>query len=517
VIAVRRRPPAGAGRHEAGPDRRWYGRLTVAAAVLALAARCWVVLNGEGLHALVGYDPGVYYGAADALVHGLIPYRDVLLLHPPGILLMLSPFAALGSVTSDPTGMAAARLAVILLGTLNAVLVTRIALRFSAVAAVTGGAFYALWPPVVVQETQTGLQPVSNTCLLLALLLLIRQGDRVTPRAQVLAGVAAGASAGVKIWGLLPLLILLGWQRLGTGWRAAARVAAGAGAALAAICLPFFLLAPGDMFRMVVVDQLARPRLRSVPAARVYHLSSVQLWLPDARTLPAAVAVAAIGVAALVALLLAWFEPQARVVAVLLVAQTALLLAGPSYFPAYAAFVVPAAALTLAVACARVASWLARRGRRPRIAGTGALAAAGVGLAAILVQVQVGPQRPFPGSQLGAAVASQRCVLSDTPMALILMNVLSRDLRNGCAVRLDVTGYSYEGRIALGPDGRLLERRQNPAWQREVLGYLTSGDAVILARPDTGLSSASRRAITRWPVAARVDGYTVYRRPGPPP
>ena len=153
----------------------WSVPTTAAVAAVAFVGRILVVLRGEGFHALAGYDQGVYY-VADAFVHGRRPYGGFLLLHPPGIMLFLSPFAALGSLTSDATGMAVARFAVILLGTLNAVLVTRIALRFGPVAAVVGGLFYALWIPVVVLETQTKLEPLGNTSLLLALWVLSTSG-----------------------------------------------------------------------------------------------------------------------------------------------------------------------------------------------------------------------------------------------------------------------------------------------------------------------------------------------------
>ena len=93
------------------------------------------------------------------------------------------------------------------------------------------------------------------------------------------------------------------------------------------------------------------------------------------------------------------------------------------------------------------------------------------------------------------------------------MNVLSRDLRNGCPLHPDVTGYTYEGELALGPQDQVLARRKNPAWQKQVLGYLTSGNAVLLARRrGTGLDRASMQTIRRWPVLARVDGYTLFAR-----
>jgi alpha-1,2-mannosyltransferase len=490
----------------------WSVLVTVAVAVVAFAARIGLVLRGGGFHALSGYDQGVYYAAADAFVHGRRPYDGFLLLHPPGVMLFLSPFAALGSVTHDSTGMAVARFAVILLGSLNAVLVARIALRFGLVAAIAGGLFYALWTPVVVLENQTKLEPFGNTCLLLALFGLLRQrGQPVSARTEVLAGSALGAGAGVKIWGVLPLVVVLGWQLLDRGWRSACKVAAGAAAAVTAICLPFFLMAPDTMFRMVVTDQLGRPPMHISLAARLYGLSSVDIWMSYSHR--SVIMAAAIGALAVTALLLAWRERSARVVVVLLLAQTGLLLLAPSYFPAYAGFVVPAAALTLGFASARVAVGLARRGRVLRIAGAGALSGAVVVAGAALVPIKVATGPPFFGPQLGVLASRERCVLSDTPIALIEMNVLSRDLSNGCKVRVDVTGYTYEGELGLGRNDQLLARKKNAAWQRQVLGYLTSGSAVLIARrKGTGLSRASLRAIARWPVLASIDGYTLFAR-----
>jgi alpha-1,2-mannosyltransferase len=500
---------------EYGPDRgaSWgFWGVPATAAVAAFAARILVVLRGDGFHALAGYDQGVYYAAADAFVHGRRPYGGFLLLHPPGIMLFLSPFAALGSVTSDATGMAVARFAVILLGTLNAILVTRIALRFGTVAAIVGGLFYALWVPVVVLETQTKLEPLGNTSVLLALLgLLRRRAQPISARAEVLAGAALGAGAGVKIWGVLPLLVVLGWQLLDRGWRSSCRVAAGAMAAVTAICLPFFLMAPDSMFRMVVTDQLNRPAMRIGVIPRLYGLTAVDIWMRYSQR--SVIIATAVGTLVLTAVVLTWYERSARVVVVLLVAQTALLLTAPSYFPAYTTFVIPAVALILAVASGRVALWLAPRARVLRIAGVGVLSATVVVGAVLLMPIKVGAGPPFDGTELGAVAGQERCVLSDTPIALIEMNVLSRDLRNGCKVRVDVTGYTYEGELALGPNDQVLARPKNAAWQKQVLSYLTSGNAVLLARQrGTGLSHASRRDIARWPVLAKIDGYTLFAR-----
>ena len=82
------------------PDRRAGVRLSHPPG----AARRWP----KGID---GYDDGVYYSAADAVVAGEAPYRDFVLLHPPGLIYLLTPFAALGPLVGDANGWATARVA----------------------------------------------------------------------------------------------------------------------------------------------------------------------------------------------------------------------------------------------------------------------------------------------------------------------------------------------------------------------------------------------------------------------
>ena len=58
---------------------------------VAFAARLVPLLRGGGLYAAGNYDDGVHYAAAMGLVHGLLPYRDFLFLHPPGIAVLARP------------------------------------------------------------------------------------------------------------------------------------------------------------------------------------------------------------------------------------------------------------------------------------------------------------------------------------------------------------------------------------------------------------------------------------------
>ena len=119
--------------------------LSVAVAATAFAVRLLMVLHGAGLGGMLSYDDGVYYSAATSLSWGRLPYRDFLLLHPPGIVVALAPFAAFGRLTSDLLGFEVARVGWMLIGALNAGLVVVAARRFGLVAAGAAGLFYALW------------------------------------------------------------------------------------------------------------------------------------------------------------------------------------------------------------------------------------------------------------------------------------------------------------------------------------------------------------------------------------
>lgn len=99
--------------------------------------------------------------------------------------------------------------------------------------------------------------------------------------------------------------------------------------------------------------------------------------------------------------------------------------------------------------------------------------------------------------------------MSDTPMALIELNALSRRLAAGCRNWIDVTGRTY------GPDrpvGEIPARLRNVRWQRDLTAYLRSGQAVIIARrTGTGVSGRTQQQISRDGVLVRADGQVVYR------
>lgn len=149
--------------------------VAVVVGLLAVAVRLRL-MGVTGLTGYGGYDDGVYYAASADLLHGLIPYRDVLLLHPPGIMLVLAPFLWLGEHTSDTVGFVTARVVFMVLGGLIAALIALFLSRWGAIPAWTGGLTYAVLFPAAYSERTTQLEPIGSLAMVLALVLVPRRG-----------------------------------------------------------------------------------------------------------------------------------------------------------------------------------------------------------------------------------------------------------------------------------------------------------------------------------------------------
>lgn len=496
--------------------------LTAVVVLVALASRQTLVAEAglDGLHA---YDDGVYYAGAAALVAGRVPYGDFLFLHPPGILVALSPFAALGALTSDVVGLAAARVAFWILGAVNAALLTRLAARYGLVPGAVAGLLYALWYPARYAERIPLLEPPGNTALLVALLLLTRGGPSVSRRAQALAGAALGFSVCVKAWMVVPLVVVLLWQLWTAGARAAVRVGVGAAVTAGLMVAPF--LPVGDrMFRMVVLDQLGRPVAETPLVERLLIIVGLSPLAEQAPPVVGQVALLFVGVVTVLAALAAVRQPYGRLHVALLAATVAVLVASPSVFHHYGTYAAVPLMMVLAAAAAEVADGVRRRCRQqgqpmaPKAWATGPAGVAVLGVSGLFVlnisMLPVDTGRDFPAGRLRPSVADRPCVVSDDPTVLAVLNVLSRDLRRGCPLLVDVTGLTYDRYAMKDAEGRAVPRPQNERWQGAILRYLTSGCALVVAREEeTGLSRATRSELAELPVLAGAGDYSVRARP----
>lgn len=502
------------------PEHRARRRLPVELLVVAVALIPrigFVLASSGGYRGSFEYDPAVYYASAASFLHGRLPYQDFLLLHPPGSMLALTPFAALGEVIGDHRGFAVAQLAFAVLGAVNAGLVARIArnLGFGVPAALLGGAFYALWPGAANAEYASRLEPLGNFCLLAGLLAYTAAERSPRRRWPVLCGLGFGLAVGVKIWWIAPLAVLLAWHLTAERRRRLLPVAAGAAAGMLLVLGPFFLAAPHAMFRMVVQDQIERPQPSGSFRERLTSLSGIGYM---ERNLPLGVQLAVIISTALViaALCVAAWRARGGPLFVLLALVTLIVLVrSPSYFPYYNDYMAPGLALTVAAATRQRARQAVAEQPRSRSRSSWAITAAvaAVVVAAVSfadIQLPRPVVKPYPAHELARGVRGAQCVMADSPMPLILLNVLSRDLRHGCRLWVDVTGWTYD-RYA-PPGNRQISRKYNARWQRYLTAYLLSGDRVTLFRAMfTGIGPRLHRIYVRLPITARSGTFSVRR------
>jgi alpha-1,2-mannosyltransferase len=488
-------------------NARWLLAAGLAAVFcVAVAARIIPLLRGGGLYALGNYDDGVHFAAAMGLVHGLLPYRDFLLLHPPGVVLVLAPFAWLAGLLGEPNAMLAARVCWMGLGGLNAVLCAMVLRPLGRIAAVLTGLMYALYFGAIYVEHTVLLEPPATTVLLLALVITRALGasEGLGTSRYVVAGLLLGLSPTLKIWGVLAVLIVAVSLACRRGLRGGLTVLLSAVASSAVVCFPFFLAAPRAMWQMVVVDQVGRRRGGWQPVQRVNDILGVSLWTEPPRLHLGTALMAGVLLASLVTCLL---RSELRLLAALFIGHVFLLAVTPMWFIHYAGVIAAPLVLVLGGGVAvmlqkveTVRSWLP--------AAVASLAAVAVLLSALPI-TQLRLSRPFPGRAAAAIVNDlPGCVVTDFPMTLIQMNLLRRNLERGCRFEVDLGGASYH--LNAGKE-KEMPRAHNDVWQAYAIQYLRTGNAAVIARfsPGAGFSHRTWKVVSGWPVLGHTGRYVI--------
>lgn len=179
----------------------------------------------------------------------------------------------------------------------------------------------------------------------------------------------------------------------------------------------------------------------------------------------------------------------------------------------YAALTSYALALVIGVACGKLAAALPARGGTT--AGLSVVLMAGMLAVSLPNEIQTtAPTPPLAGLRHAAADV-RGCVLSDSNAILAAMNVLSRDMAEGCHLWPDTTGWTFDA-YAQKIDGQPVPRGQNTVWQEHAVGYLTSGDAMLQYHVGTLLDEHSARLVREGPVLFHGgDPWTLYATPRP--
>lgn len=490
-------------------QQRLFAVATALVFLVGLVARLGVILRKGGIHGIIGYDTGVYFSGSDALLHGRLPYRDFTMVHPPGITLAVTPFAALTHFMSDWNAFIVANVAFCILGAANAALVVLVCrrLRIARRGAVCAGLFYAAWFGSVSAEFDVKLEPLGNLLLLLGLLALLRDQERPTRWSALLAGAVIGLPLTVKIWWVVPVVLIIGWHGVcRRSVRAALETLLGAAASVTAVCLPFFLADPAGMWRSVVTGQLGRPR-KAPLIDRLAGMSTVPELLRHLSTRQQSLAAMVFVVFLIAVVTFAWRGAhRGRFLIIVMLAQLGVLLSAPSWFEYYSDYLAVGLAVTVGAAAVAV--------RREVLASTPAVALTAAMLAVTCLVTAAGTQAPRPyggAADLTRAVRNDKCVMSNNPTTLLRLDALSRGLAAGCPNWIDVSGRR------MGPDTPAALTARHRTWHGVVLQYLRSGDAVALWQPrSSGYLKLVRNQLAKDGIVARAGGHVIYvGRPHP--
>ena len=85
------------------------GLVTLAVTGFAVAIRLYLLTRLRYLTGITEYDDGVYLGGAIRLLQGSLPYHDFAFVQPPGILLLMTPVAAVAQIFTTVKALALAR------------------------------------------------------------------------------------------------------------------------------------------------------------------------------------------------------------------------------------------------------------------------------------------------------------------------------------------------------------------------------------------------------------------------
>jgi hypothetical protein len=335
-------------------------KLLFAGAAMGFVLRIIPLVPASGLSRSVSYDEGVYFSAAALVARGVVPYRDFVFIHPPGILIGLAPLVWLGHHFFPYDDIFLTLRAVAgLIGAVNVALVGRLAHRSGGLtAAVAAMALYATFPPAVIDEGRLLLEPFMTLFCLLAASCWLPEHEDYSSRLGVTTGLWLGIACSIKLYGggifLIACLLSGEWERR---WKQRITMCLSAAGVFGLLALPFAVRAGVNEFtRQVLVAQLLRPPDTAIPGGvlgRTLHMFQYGPASLARAPLFVGVVVGAIGVAVAA---WAWFRcgVQGRFWAITWTATVAFLLVSSTYFSQYAAFLAPSTSVLAGMAISRL-------------------------------------------------------------------------------------------------------------------------------------------------------------------
>jgi alpha-1,2-mannosyltransferase len=446
---------AGALPPASGPRPWVLTAVIITATLLALGLRLYDLSRPGYLLGISEYDDGTDFGSAVRLVHGALPYRDFVMVQPPGITLIMFPVALATKALGTNIAMAVARV-VTVLASAAAVPVAGLLTRHRGLFAtlVTCGVL-AIYPDSILASRTVLLEPwLVLFCLLGAL--AVFDGDRVATsnRRLLLGGILFGFAGAVKVWAILPVAVIL--LLTARRPRQAAAYAAGVVLGFCGPVLPFALTAPATFYHSVVVAQLVRNDITRIPEG--YRLQQM-LGLTHVSELatPALIVISVVfvllvaGVTVLGSRLahspppaLDWFATGTCALVV------AAFLWPADFYYHYAAFLAPFLALVIALPASRLLGVVPTGGTRRWVAlvRPGATVAAALAIVVLAVLQVFGESHEYAGVPASEISAVQRlippgaCVATDQVSFTIAIDRFVSTVP-GCSLMIDGVGTDY--------------------------------------------------------------------------
>ena len=443
-------PPPGDG------ARPWAVRgVIIAATVLAVGLRLYDLTRPGYLFGISEYDDGTDFGSAIRLVHGAVPYRDFIMVQPPGITLIMFPIALITKGMGTITGMAVARVFTAL-ASAAAVPVAGLLTRHRGLfATLVACGVLAIYPDSVLAARTVLLEPwLVLFCLLGALAVFDRDEVAGSRRRLLLGGVLFGFAGAVKVWAILPVLVILALTARKP--RRAASYAAGVVLGFCVPVLPFALTAPSTFYRSVIIAQLVRNDVVRVPQGyrlqQIFGLVHVSQLATPPLVIIGIVVVLALAAVSVAGSKLAHSGPPALD---WFVTGTSVLVVASFLWPAdfyyhYAGFLAPFAGLVIALPVSRLLAALPPDGTRrwPRRSApwaTGIAAVALVVLTGFQVTAEAHEYSGVPAAEIAQAqriIPPGTCVATDQASYTIAINRFVSTVP-GCSPMIDGVGTDY--------------------------------------------------------------------------
>jgi alpha-1,2-mannosyltransferase len=421
--------------------------------LLAVALRLYDLSRPGYMFGISEYDDGTDFGSAIRLVHGALPYRDFIMVQPPGITLIMAPIALVTKGLGTDSGMAVARVITALAGAAAVPLAGLLTRHRGLFAVLVSCGVLAIYPDSILAARTVLLEPwLVLFCLLGALALF--DGDRIADsrRRILLGGLLFGFAGAVKVWAILPvavILVLMARRR-----RDAATYAAGVAAGFCVPVLPFALTAPTTFYRSVIIAQLVRHDIVRIPQG--YRLQQMLGLVHSAQLATLALViisiVVALGIAAITVLgsrlshspppALDWFAIGTCALVVVAFLWPA------DFYYHYAAFLAPFLALVLALPASRLlAVWPAGDARRwsARLRPAAMVVAALVALTVLQVGAESSEYSGVPASEIAAVkrlIPPGACVATDQVSYTIAIDRFV-STAPGCSLMIDGVGTDY--------------------------------------------------------------------------